>query len=255
MSDSKPNPGVTGASRSRELVDAMLAASRSVLRLERFEITARTIFDQACRLTGATAGYVALLSDDGQENELVFLEAGNRTCTVDSELPMPIRGLRARAYRENRAVWNNDFMRSEWVEYLPGGHVDLDNVLFAPLVIEGVTRGILGLANKPGGFAESDGELASALGDMCAVALHNSRTVERLEATVEELENALAEVRQLRGIIPICSACKKIRDEAGYWQQVEDYIRDHTDAVFTHGLCDSCVQLYVIGGGVDGRSR
>lgn len=233
----------------------MLVASRSVLRLDRFETTARAIFDQACHLTGAVSGYVALLSDHGDENEVVFLEAGGLPCSVDPDLPMPIRGLRELAYREARAVWENDFMASGWAAYLPDGHVDLGNVLFAPLTIEGTTCGIMGLANKPGGFTERDAELASALGDLCAIALHNSRTMEQLEVTVDSLEHALAEVSQLRGIIPICAACKKIRNEAGYWQQVEDYVRLHSEAEFTHGLCDTCVEVYLKGGGVDGGTR
>ena len=60
-----------------------------------------------------------------------------------------------------------------------------------------------------------------------------------------ELETALAQVKTLSGLLPICAACKKIRDDAGYWHHVEAYIRDHSDATFTHGLCPICVdQLY-----------
>ncbi|MBU2549014.1 MAG: hypothetical protein KKB20_11410 [Proteobacteria bacterium] len=63
-----------------------------------------------------------------------------------------------------------------------------------------------------------------------------------LVATVGDLEKTLAEVRTLRGFIPICSNCKKIRDDTGYWQQVEKYISDHSDAQFSHGLCPECVR-------------
>ena len=69
-----------------------LEASRSLLEERDFESAARTIFDACKRLTGATAGYVALLSDDGDENEILFLDAGGRECNVDPHLPMPIRG-------------------------------------------------------------------------------------------------------------------------------------------------------------------
>jgi hypothetical protein len=59
------------------------------------------------------------------------------------------------------------------------------------------------------------------------------------------LQAALDEIRQLKGIIPMCSACKKIRDDEGYWHQVELYIEQHTGAQFSHGLCPTCVhQLY-----------
>ena len=51
------------------------------------------------------------------------------------------------------------------------------------------------------------------------------------------LQKALAEVKTLSGLLPICSSCKKIRDDEGYWQQIEKYIRDHSEADFTHGIC------------------
>ena len=169
-------------------LEALVQASRAVLNFESFEKTARAIFDQACSLIGATSGYVALLTDDGQENEVLFLEAGGLPCTVSPELPMPIRGLRELAYKEERVVWDNDFENSKWKEFLPHGHVKLRNVLFAPLVIEGATRGIMGLANKPTDFNEFDAKMAGALGELCAIALRNSRTLEELQNTVQKLE-------------------------------------------------------------------
>ncbi len=65
-----------------------------------------------------------------------------------------------------------------------------------------------------------------------------------LNKTVENLQNALTEVKILRGILPICSFCKKIRDDDGYWNQLEVYIRDHSDADFTHGVCPVCVKKH-----------
>jgi AmiR/NasT family two-component response regulator len=61
-----------------------------------------------------------------------------------------------------------------------------------------------------------------------------------LKARNQELQEALDQVRTLRGLIPICQACKKIRDDQGYWHQVEDYVENHSDAAFTHGLCPDC---------------
>ncbi len=55
-----------------------------------------------------------------------------------------------------------------------------------------------------------------------------------------ELEQALAEIKTLTGILPICSYCKKIRSDEGYWQQVEEYIGQHSKALFSHGLCPDC---------------
>ena len=59
---------------------------------------------------------------------------------------------------------------------------------------------------------------------------------------VNELEDALANVKQLQGMLPICSYCKKIRDDQNYWQKVENYISDHSDAQFSHSVCPSCYE-------------
>lgn len=63
-----------------------------------------------------------------------------------------------------------------------------------------------------------------------------------LKARTVELEKAFAKIKVLSGIIPICSSCKKIRDDAGYWQQVEGYISEHSDAEFSHGICNDCLK-------------
>lgn len=65
---------------------------------------------------------------------------------------------------------------------------------------------------------------------------------ETLRNTNNELQNALTDVKELRGLIPICSACKKIRDDKGYWNQLEIYIEDHSRAEFTHGICPDCTK-------------
>ena len=64
------------------------------------------------------------------------------------------------------------------------------------------------------------------------------------EKLIDELQAALAEVKTLSGLIPICASCKKVRDDNGYWQQVENYIQKHTEASFTHGLCPDCMGKY-----------
>jgi len=69
------------------------------------------------------------------------------------------------------------------------------------------------------------------------------RAEEEREQLINELQEALANIKTLRGLIPICASCKKIRDDKGYWQQVDTYVREHTEATFTHGLCPECIKL------------
>jgi phosphoserine phosphatase RsbU/P len=63
---------------------------------------------------------------------------------------------------------------------------------------------------------------------------------QKLAERVNELQEALTNVKQLRGLLPICSYCKRIRGDDQYWQQVEGYIEKHSDAQFSHGICPSC---------------
>jgi PAS domain S-box-containing protein len=65
---------------------------------------------------------------------------------------------------------------------------------------------------------------------------------QELERVVRELRSSLAEIKTLRGIVPICSHCKKIRDDEGFWNQVEAYVSMRTEAKFSHGICPECVK-------------
>lgn len=65
-----------------------------------------------------------------------------------------------------------------------------------------------------------------------------------LAGRAEDLRRALAEIRTLQGILPICGHCKRIRDDGGYWEQLETYVRQHTDAEFSHGICPECGPKY-----------
>jgi PAS domain S-box-containing protein len=67
---------------------------------------------------------------------------------------------------------------------------------------------------------------------------------------IEELTESLKQVKTLSGLLPICASCKRIRDDQGYWQQVETYITDHTNADFTHGICPDCLGKFQSENGV-----
>ena len=83
------------------------------------------------------------------------------------------------------------------------------------------------------------GILAIAAGTVVFIKLTNP-LIDNLNQTVAELEDALASVKQLSGLLPICASCKKIRDDKGYWTQIESYIRDHSEAEFSHSICPDC---------------
>lgn len=165
--------------RSHKEYDLLLEATKSVLEIEDFEKTARRIFNSCKELTGATAGYVALLSKTGEENEVLFLDSGGMNCSVDPSLPMPIRGLRAQAYKTQKTIYDNDFMNSEHIEFIPKGHVNMPNVLFAPLNIQNETVGVIGLSNKKTDFTDEDAQIVTTFGNLCAIALRKSLILQK----------------------------------------------------------------------------
>lgn len=69
----------------------------------------------------------------------------------------------------------------------------------------------------------------------------------RYEATlaekIVELEDALGKIKTLRGLLPICASCKRVRDDQGYWNQLDTYVRDHSDAEFSHSICPTCQEV------------
>jgi DNA-binding response OmpR family regulator len=77
------------------------------------------------------------------------------------------------------------------------------------------------------------------------VGRHVLELQEALAGRVRELEDALSQVKQLQGLLPICSYCMKIRDEQNYWQRVESYLSEHTEMVFSHGICPDCYRTVV----------
>ena len=78
----------------------------------------------------------------------------------------------------------------------------------------------------------------------CQEVLSLERTIKFKDAEqkrlIKELQEALASIKTLKGLIPICASCKKIRDDQGYWNQLEAYISEHSDAEFSHGICPDC---------------
>jgi CheY-like chemotaxis protein len=74
------------------------------------------------------------------------------------------------------------------------------------------------------------------------IALVKHRAAKEREKLIAELENALLQVKRLSGLLPICASCKKIRDEQGDWEQIEEYIATHSEADFSHSICPQCAR-------------
>lgn len=101
---------------------------------------------------------------------------------------------------------------------------------------EGLDSGADGYIARP----LSNRELLARVDSMVRI-LRAERERDQL---IIELKKAISEIKRLSGLLPICSHCKKIRDDKGYWSQIESYIRDHSDAEFSHSICPDCAKIH-----------
>jgi CheY-like chemotaxis protein len=101
--------------------------------------------------------------------------------------------------------------------------------------------GAIDYITKPVNSVDLLARVASALALKKEMDCRKAREGE-LRRSNEELQKALRDVKVLRGLIPICASCKKIRNDGGFWQQLEEYIGEHSEAEFSHGICQHCVK-------------
>ena len=90
-------------------------------------------------------------------------------------------------------------------------------------------------------LTNEDGEIVAGM-ELVRLVEEREQAFDELRATKEKLEAALANIRTLQGFLPICACCKKIRDDKGYWNQIEVYIREHSYAEFSHSICPECAK-------------
>lgn len=130
---------------------------------------------------------------------------------------------------------------------LPTFHAVRDHAGEIPvIVISGTMDDTIGLAAVRDGAADhlvKGGLTAQVIRRVVHHAVERNRMMVERKQLVRELQAALAEVKTLHGIIPICASCKRIRDDAGAWQQVEEYVRARSDAEFSHGVCPACAKV------------
>jgi AmiR/NasT family two-component response regulator len=105
----------------------------------------------------------------------------------------------------------------------------------APELVEGASAaGVGAYLVKPSNMREMERAISIAI-----ARFDDLMELRRLNA---ELQDALAQAKTLSGLLPICSSCKRIRDDEGYWTQLETYIQEHSDILFSHGLCPECAK-------------
>ncbi|MDO9547807.1 MAG: GAF domain-containing protein [Candidatus Marinimicrobia bacterium] len=121
--------------------------------------------------------------------------------------------------------------------------IGINHVVIFPLVFGDSALGVLDVSRKTA-FVDSEIQrLLQIVSPVTEAILYHKSILEK-ENLLNELQEAYNKLKKLSGLIPICSHCKKIRDDSGYWNQVEKYITEHTDAVFSHGICPDCMRQH-----------
>lgn len=116
-----------------------------------------------------------------------------------------------------------------------------ESVALIPIQAQAERIGLLQLNDRRRGmFTKSLIEYLEMIGGQIGLAVRNAMIHNKLK-------QALEEIRVLRGILPICSHCKRIRNDQGYWQQLESYIASHSEAQFSHGICPHCAKTFYPG--------
>ena len=119
--------------------------------------------------------------------------------------------------------------------------------LGVPLITRTQIVGVMAAQSytDPDLYDQTDLEVMVLVADQVASAIEHKRADEERRQLIQELQSALEEIKTLQGILPVCSHCMKVRDDQGYWNQIDAYIQQHSDAKISHGICPQCAkELY-----------
>lgn len=192
------------------------------------QVLARILTDEGYEISYATNGQQAIKMVESEKYDLILLDImmpgmdGFEVCRHIKEMPekkdIPIIFLTARTQTQD--------------------------------IVKGFEKGAADYITKPFDSIELKARVANHILLKKAkdkISKQNLELQEKNKTLKElnfELSQALERVKTLEGIIPICSFCKKIRDDKGYWEQIEEYISTHTDADFSHGMCPDCMKIH-----------
>jgi transcriptional regulator with GAF, ATPase, and Fis domain len=153
-------------------------------------------------------------------------------------------GLPGRVWVSREPAWIPDVIRDTNFPRMPIAATSGLHAAFAfPIIVDNEVAGVIEFFSKE--TRSPDGNLLKmmkALGSQIGLFIARKRVGEEREQLIGQLREALASVKTLSGMLPICATCNKIRDDQGAWHRIEDYISAHSAAFFTHGICTECAR-------------
>ncbi|MFC1885285.1 GAF domain-containing protein [Thermodesulfobacteriota bacterium] len=184
-------------------------------------------------LTNSKAGYLHFVDEDQEKIDLVSWSKGAlELCTAEKTAHYPIdqAGIWADSVRLRIPVVHNDYQNITDKKGYPEGHFHVARHLSVPIFDSEKIVAVAGVGNKEIPYDNSD--------------LRQTQLFMNSMWAILKQKKALQEIRALRGILPLCSFCKKIRDDEGYWEQVDIYIRKHSKADISHSICPECMEKH-----------
>ena len=182
-------------------------------------------------LTKSNAGYLHFVNEDDKTIELVSWSKGAlKLCKAEKTTHYPIdqAGIWADSIRLRIPVVHNDYQNMYDKKGYPEGHFQVIRHLSVPIFDSEKIVAVAGVGNKETPYDDSD--------------LRQTMLFMNSMWAILKQKKTLKEIKILRGILPLCSFCKKIRDDKGYWEQVDIYIHKHSQADISHSICPECMK-------------
>ena len=215
--------------QNEERLESLLALSQMTKVSER-EIREFAL-ESVVALTKSKAGYLHFVNEDQKTIELVSWSKGAlKLCTAEKTAHYPIdkAGIWADSVRLRKPVVHNDYQNMDDKKGYPEGHFQLMRHLSVPIFDSKKIVAVAGVGNKEAPYDDSD--------------LRQTLLFMNSMWTILKQKRGADELKILRGILPLCSFCKKIRDDKGYWESVDIYISKYSEAYISHGICPDCLK-------------
>ncbi len=202
---------------------------------------------QAIILAKSSIGYVFLYDQDKDEFTIRSC-LGNTAKTPTIHSPGKIynlekTGLWSEPVRQRKPVFQNALHSSHSLgKGYPEGHPPLHRFLSVPVFVNEKIVAVVSVANKETDYEQDDANQLSLLMDTVWHYVERREAEAEKERLIAELKKALAEIKTLSDLLPICAYCKNIRDDKGYWNKLESYITEHAGTRFSHGICPDCMK-------------
>lgn len=221
--------------KETELSEKRLESLLALSQLERVSESEVREFalESVVSLTKSKAGYLHFVNDAENTIDLVSWSKGAmKLCTAEktTHYPLDQAGIWADSIRLRKPVMHNDYQNMQGKKGYPVGHFPVVRHLGVPVFDANKIVAVAGVGNKENLYDEYD--------------LRHTMLFMNSMWTILKQKKAMKEIKTLRGIVPICSFCKQIRDDKGYWGQVEAYVSEHTEAQFSHGVCPTCANKH-----------